>query len=83
MASHALTTIDNPHDPFTDYDEWYAWDLREHNGNTVALLARVVVYSDELSEADQDIAVMDAIDEIIREDPELIYRKLSREYAEM
>ena len=78
MAKHMLTTIDNPHDPFSDWDEWLAFDQREHNGQTLSLLGRVVVYSDEISESDKDIAVEDAIDEIVREDPDLIYRKLSR-----
>lgn len=78
MARHMLTTLDNPFDPFTQWDEWLAFDVREHNGNTSSLLARVVVYSDELSEADQDLAIEDAIDEIVREDPDLIYRKTSQ-----
>lgn len=76
MAKHMLTTIDNPFNPFDDFDEWLAYDRREgHYSNE--LLARVVVTSDELSQADQDAAIESAIDEIIREDPSLIYRKAS------
>lgn len=77
MAKHMLTTIDNPYDPFNEWDEWLGYD--ESQGYfTSSLLARVVVYGQELSEADQDLAVEYAIDEIIKESPLLIYRKLSR-----
>lgn len=77
MAQHMLTTVDNPNNPFTEYDEWFAFDQRAGH-NTNSLLARVLITSDELSEADQDLAVEDAIDEILREDPLLIFRKVSR-----
>ena len=77
MAKHMLTTIDNPYDPFTEFDEWLGFD--ESSGYfTSALLARVVMYSEELSEADQDLAIEYAINEIIKEDPTLKYTKLTR-----
>lgn len=61
-----LTTVDNPFDPFTQFDEWYAWD--EASGyHTTAFLARVVITSDELSEYDQRLAYEQGVDEIIRE----------------
>ena len=59
-----LTTSDNPHDPFTDYDSWENFDIQ--NGyNTSSYLARIVKSSDDLSEEDQNMAINDAIDEII------------------
>lgn len=60
-----LTTLDNPFDPFTQWDEWFFYDtyLGHH---TCAYLARVARSSDELSEADQDLSIMQAIDEIIK-----------------
>ena len=61
-----LTTTDNPWSPFTHWDEWREYD--ESSGYyTLALLGRVVITSDEMSEADQDVAVSDAIDEIVKE----------------
>ena len=78
MAQHMLTTVDNPYDPFTEFDEWFAFDQRAGHG-TNSLLGRVVITSDELSEADQNTAIEDAIDEIVREDPMLLYRKVSRQ----
>ena len=61
-----LTTVDNPWNPFTHFDEWREYD--ESSGwQTLALLGRVVITSDEMSEADQDVAVLDAMQEIIQE----------------
>lgn len=77
MARHMLTTLDNPYNPYNDWDEWLAYDNRVHNGSTTSLLGRVVDYSDELSESDKDLAIEQAIDTIVKEDPGLIYRKIS------
>lgn len=74
MARTMLTTIDNPFDPFTQFDEWFAFD--EDNGyHTCAYLARITVTSDELSEADEDQAIENAIDEIIKFNLLGLYRK--------
>ena len=61
---HMLSTSDNPFNPFSEYDEWYAFDVRAGH-HTAAYLARVTMSSDELSEADQDLAIERAIDEIL------------------
>lgn len=77
MDEHMLTTVDNPFDPFTQFDEWYSWD--EAKGyRTSSFLARIVVSSDELSEADQSLAIEDAIDEIVEENVLGLYRKVTR-----
>ena len=76
MAEHMLTTVDNPFNPFTHFDEWYAFDTA--NGyNTTSFLARIVVSSDELSEADQSLAIEQAIDEIVQENVLGLYRKVA------
>lgn len=64
MAVHMLTTVDNPFDPFTEWQAWYTFD-EGHGYHSTALLARVVRSSDELSEADQSQAIEDGIDEIV------------------
>ena len=64
MEEYMLTTSDNPFDPFTQFDEWYAFDT-SHGYNTCAYLARVLVTSDELSEEDQDMALDTAINAIL------------------
>lgn len=76
MAEHMLTTVDNPFNPFTQFDEWYAFD--EASGyHTTAFLARIVRTSHDLSDADQDVAIEAAIDEIVRENVLGVYRKVS------
>lgn len=80
MVQHMLTTIDNPFDPFTQFDEWYAFD-ETHGYRTTGLLARVIVTSNDLSESDQDQAIEDAIDEIVNENVLGVYRKVTAEGA--
>jgi hypothetical protein len=75
MTQHMLTTVDNPWDPRTHYNEWYAWD-NEAGYHTPGLLARVAITSDELSDTDQDIEIESAIDEICGEIGTGLYKKL-------
>lgn len=63
---HLLTTVDNPYNPQTQWDEWFTWDFNQ-GYHTPGLLARIAKSSDELSELDQELAIEEAIDEIIRE----------------
>ncbi len=74
MNEHMLTTVDNPYNPVTQFDEWNTWD-QAAGYNTLAYLARVVRTSDELSDADQSLAYEDAIDSIINENGNL-YKKV-------
>ena len=70
-----LTTVDNPYNPFTNFDEWKAFD--EAKGyNTCAYLARIAPTSDELSEVDEARVISDAIDEIIKFNVLGIYKKV-------
>lgn len=74
MDLYMLTTTDNPFDPVTQYDEWFAWDMAHYNTN--ALLARVVRTSPELSDADQELAIQLAIDEIVQENVSGVHTKV-------
>lgn len=76
MAEHMLTTVDNPFDPFTQFDEWYSWD-EAHGYHTSAFLARIVKTSDDLSEADESLAIEEAIDEVVEENVLGLYRKVA------
>lgn len=80
MIEHMLTTIDNPYDPFTHFDEWNQWD-QSHGYYTTAFLARIVRSSDELSEADQSLAIEQAIDEIVDENVNGVYTKVASSIA--
>ena len=66
--SCALTTTDNPYDPFTQYDAWYRFD--EGKGyHSCAYLARIARTSDQLSDAENEQELERAIDDIIKYDP--------------
>lgn len=58
-----LTTIDNPWNPFTHFDEWLAYD-HEMGYDTVCYLDRVANASEELSDNDYDEAILEAMKEI-------------------
>lgn len=70
-----LTTLDNPYDPFTQFDEWYQFDITM-GYNTCCYIARIAKTSNELSDVDYNMEVNRAIDEIIKFNPLPIYVKL-------
>lgn len=78
MIQAMLTTFDNPHDPFNDYDSWYRWD-EQAGYHTPSFLARIAKVSVETSLPDQERAIELAIDEIIKENVTGMYRKVTRE----
>ena len=73
---YMLTTVDNPYDPFTHFDEWLRYDIGK-GYNTCNYLARVVQTSNELSDELNDRAINDAIDEICEYNWLGIYKKVT------
>jgi hypothetical protein len=78
MKVCALTTNDNPYDPFTQFDDWYAFDILKGYG-TCSYLGRIALTSPELLPEDQAIANELAIDEICKFDYRGIYKKVEKE----
>lgn len=74
MAKCTLTTMDNPFDPFEQFDSWFMYD-NDHGYGSCGLLARIAKTSDQLTEEENDEEVERAIDEIIKYDPFNIYKK--------
>lgn len=77
MGTHGeymLTTVDNPFSPFTQFKEWFAYDTGM-GYHSASFLARIVATSDELSEADQALAIGLAIDEIVEENVLGLWKK--------
>lgn len=72
---YMLTTIDNPYDPFTQFDEWYSFD-QASGYNTSGLLARIAMSSEDLSDEDQELVIQQAIDQIVEDNFSGIYRKV-------
>lgn len=76
VTEHMLTTVDNPFNPFTQFNEWNAYD-QALGYHSLALLGRIVITSDELSEADQTLATERAIEEIVRENVSGMHRRVA------
>ena len=75
MAKCALTTIDNPYDPFEQFDAWYMYDM-EKGYSTCSYLDRIARTSNQLSDEENEKEIVRAIDEIIRFDFQNIYKKV-------
>lgn len=71
----ALTTIDNPFNPFDDFDKWFLFDI-EKGYYSCSYLARIAKTSDDLSEYENHLEIERAIDEIIKHDFMKIYKKV-------
>ena len=74
----ALTTVDNPYDPFDEFEKWYMFD-NDRGYNSCAYLARIARTSDALSPRENTQALEEAIDDIIRLDFMNIYKKVEKE----
>lgn len=73
-----LTTIDNPFNPFENFDSWFLFDV-EKGYNSCAYLARIAKTSDEFTEEEEAEEIERAIDEIIKYDFMNIYVKVKED----
>jgi len=71
-----LTTVDNPYNPFTQWDSWYAFDTQK-GYNTCGYLARVAQTSEAFPEKLEEEAIAEAIDDICRLNINGMYRKVT------
>lgn len=78
--SYALTTFDNPYDPFEQFPRWFLFDV-EKGYNSCAYLGRIAKTSEQFSDEENDLEIERAIDEIIRYDFMNIYKKVERTSA--
>ena len=77
VEPYALTTIDNPYNPFTDFDGWFRFDM-DHGYGTCSYLARLVFVSPALSDEENTVITNQAIDDIINADPFGLYKKVKQ-----
>ncbi|MEG1514773.1 MAG: hypothetical protein RSD95_07820 [Clostridia bacterium] len=62
-----LTTIDNPYNPFTQFEQWFMFDT-EKGYDSCGYVGRIVHVSDELSDEENADEIERAIDEILKYD---------------
>ena len=72
-----LSTIDNPFNPFENFDSWFLFDV-EKGYNSCAYLARITKMSDEFTEDEEAEEIERAIDEIIKYDILNVYIKVCK-----
>ena len=71
----ALTTFDNPYNPFTQFNKWFLFDT-EKGYNSCAYLGRIARTSEEFTEEENQREIERAIDEIIKYDFMNVYKKI-------
>lgn len=77
----AITTIDNPYNPFEDFRKWFLFDV-EKGYNSCAYLARIAKTCPSFTDEENDEEVERAIDSIIDTDFMHIYKKVKpNDYA--
>lgn len=76
-----ITTIDNPFDPFEQFNDWFRYD-EEKGYHTCSYLGRIAQTNDEMSDEEFSQAVEKAIDQIIKYDFMNIYKKVKRPIQE-
>jgi hypothetical protein len=80
-TEYMLTTVDNPFNPFTMFDQWLAYDIMM-GYNSASFLDRVANFSNDLSEPDQALVIEKAIDEICKENVCGMWKKVSKTSAQ-
>jgi len=78
-----LTTIDNPYNPFTQFDQWLNYDVSQ-GYNTCGLLSRIARTSPSLSVVDQALAIVIAMDEIVAHNVMGVHKKVTdKDYTDI
>ena len=75
MNECRLTTKDNPYNPFTQFKQWWLFDV-EKGYNSCAYLARIAKTSDSFSDEENEEEIERAINEIMKYDFMGIYKKV-------
>jgi hypothetical protein len=70
-----LTTVNNPFNPFTEWEKWYQFDI-DSGDNCCEYLARVAHIVPSMSEEEEKEAIDLAIETIIEQDPTNMYKRV-------
>lgn len=78
MRKVNITTVDNPYDPFDDFDHWFMFDI-EKGYYTSSTLARLTNLTNDMTDLEEVEEIERAIDRLIEIDPLDIYKKVIRD----
>lgn len=75
MKACALTTIDNPWNPFTNFRDWYNFD-ESHDYGCCSIVARLAITTEDMTDVEEAKEIERAINSFIEADPTGIYMKV-------
>ena len=73
-----LSTNDNPHNPFKDFDSWHMYDI-EKGYNSSGRMMRIAKLAPDMTEEEENIEIERAIDEIVKYDITDTYCKVVKD----
>lgn len=77
IESYRLTTIDNPFDPFEQFNDWYLYDMGK-GYNTCEILSRMSADTSELTEEEAEEENLRAINDVLAHDPYGLYIRVRK-----
>ena len=75
MRQCLLSTVDNPFDPFYQFDDWYRYDC-EKGYDSSGTMMRLAEVTDDMSMTEENAEIERAIDRIVAHDPFNLYKKV-------
>lgn len=72
-----VTTLDNPFDPFSDFDNWKRFD-EDHGYYTTSLICRYLNVSDDFDDDTYNECLEEAVDKVVHYNFYGNYRKVIR-----
>ena len=78
MSECRITTLDNPYNPFTDFDNWHQFD-EEHGYCTCGLIVRLGIFDDDMPPGILHDEFERVVDEIYEYNILGIYKKVTEE----
>lgn len=76
-----ISTVDNPFNPFTNFESWYNYDCHVKGYDTCGTLARIAKVSDALSDDLNSEEINRAMDTMVENFP-FLFIKLSKSNAD-
>lgn len=74
----ALTTFDNPFNPFDDFNQWLSFD-KDHGYDSSEKVMRLANLTDDMTDIEENLEIERVIDRLIALDFQNIYKKVSQD----